>query len=287
MWEQATESFRRAAAANRRGPLRQGNVVRLPPAAELIVAGDLHGHGHNLLKLESLAGDLAANPRRHVVLQELVHRIPQNEDQAGQDDSHRALARVARWQERFPEQVHVILGNHELAQMTGQEILKSGAGICRAFSDAVAKQYGDESADVLAAMDDYFHSLPLAVRSADRVGVVHSLPANRHAEGFDTTVFGRPIEPGDYERTGPVYQLVWGRTLTRASIDRIRKALDVDLLVLGHQPQEDGLAVLDRDAIIIASDHARGVALRIPSGPAPTAEQLARSAVRLESVALA
>lgn len=286
MWEHVIEGFARASAANRTQPLRSGNVVRLPPDAEAIIAGDLHGHAANLMRIQSLAGDLTAHPRRHVVLQELIHQIPQTEDNPapGGDRSHHVLARVVRWQIQFPGQVHVILGNHELSQMTGQDILKWGTSICRGFADAVTEHYAAEGPALLDAMYAYFASLPLAVCTAGGLVVVHSLPAERHAATFDATIFNRSLAPPDLARTGPVYQLLWGRNFSRSSIDCIKKALGSGTLVLGHQPQPTGVQVVDFDALIIASDHGQGVVLRVGPGPAPNARRLAESAIPLASI---
>lgn len=286
MWEQVIRAFQQAASANRASPLRTGNVVHLPDDAEAIIAGDLHGHGQNLLRIQALAGDLAANPRRHVVLQELIHQIPCQEGALPADGSHHVLARVVRWQLQHPGRIHVILGNHELAQMTGQDILKWGASICRSFTDAVARHYGDQARDVLAAIYDYFGSLPLALQTAGGLAVVHSLPADRHMRDFDATVFARAIEPGDLKRSGAVYQLLWGRGFTRHAIDCIKKALGCGTLVLGHQPQPTGVCVVDYDALIIASDHAGGVVLKVGPGPAPSANRLADQAIPLASIEL-
>lgn len=287
MWQHVVQAFRQAAQSNRNDPLRRGNVVHLPANAQLLVAGDLHGHGRNLLKIQALAGDLASQPLRHVVLQELIHeRHDDPSDAPVADRSHQVLTAVVRWQLAFPTQVHVIIGNHEMAQMSGQDILKSGGSVCRAFDDGVRDRYTDEAHDLLTAMGDYFRSLPLAVRSNDGVAVLHSLPADRTLNGFDSTIFHRELRDADFARSGSAYQLLWGRTFTRPAIDRIRSDLDAQLLVLGHQPQPAGVLVVDTDAIILASDHACGAVLDLPPGSPPDARTLAANAISLSSVSV-
>jgi hypothetical protein len=284
MFEPIIDTYRRAADANRDSPLRRGQVIHTPPDAELLLTGDLHGHGQNLLRIERLA-DLDNRPARHVVLQEIVHPAGEADDLDGRgDDTHHVLTRVARWQVRYPGRIHVILGNHELAQATGQDILKAGTSICRAFAEGVAAHYGDETDDALDAMYDYMRSLPLAMRTADGLVAVHSLPADRLIDRFDDTIFDRQVTDADRQRGGPVYQLVWGRSVGRPSIDRCRELLDAKRFVLGHQPQPTGHAVVDDDVLIIASDHAAGVALPVEPGDPPAAAQLAERLVSLNSV---
>lgn len=285
MYETVIESYRQAARANRESPLRKGNVLHLPAGVELLLTGDLHGNGPNLLKMEKFA-DLDARPQRHLLLQEIIHPTLADGQEVTADQSHHVLTRVARLQCRYPGRVHVILGNHEMSQMTGQDILKSGASICRAFVDGVNEHYADEADDALAAMYDYFRSQPLAVRTSDGLVAVHSLPADRVLDRFDATVFDRPMTDDDFVRSGPAYQLVWGRSIGEAAVIRLREVLDAKMFVIGHQPQPAGISVERPDLLIIASDHSAGVVLAVPPGPLPPADSLAASAVRLNAIDL-
>src|SRR4051794_38095702 len=65
-------TLRRAAAAFRDTPGRKGHLVALAECDEVLVAGDLHGHLDNFRALLKRA-DLGNHPRRHFVLQEVIH----------------------------------------------------------------------------------------------------------------------------------------------------------------------------------------------------------------------
>ena len=86
-WSIAAES----AAAKQTG--RQGRFIELQDVDEVLVAGDLHGNLDNFKKLFELA-DLGQRPRRHFVLQELIHG-PFRYPNSGGDQSHRLLDLVA------------------------------------------------------------------------------------------------------------------------------------------------------------------------------------------------
>ena len=62
----------KAADATRLTPGRKGRFVQLQGASEVLVGGDLHGHLGNFQAIYQ-AADLAKNPKRHLVLQEVVH----------------------------------------------------------------------------------------------------------------------------------------------------------------------------------------------------------------------
>ena len=75
-------------------------------------------------------------------------------------------------------------------------------------------------------------------------------------------MFDRPLTGNDYQRrTGPVYQLVWGRKTTPAGAAKFADKIGAKLIVVGHQPQESGYAVVGDRLLIIASDHNQGVFL--------------------------
>src|SRR5262245_17386473 len=96
---QATRFFRST-------PGRRGRLVRLTDAAEVFVAGDLHGHVENFRSILQKA-ELAKHPRRHLVLQELIHgpyRYP-----TGGDKSHQLLDLLAALKCQYPERVHMLL----------------------------------------------------------------------------------------------------------------------------------------------------------------------------------
>ena len=111
----------KAAEAVRRTPGRQGRVVRLPAATDILVAGDMHGNLGNFQAVYQNA-DLANNPGRHLVLQELVHGKQCYPN--GGDKSHQLIDLFAALKCQYPDRVHLLLGNHELSQWTNRLVLK-------------------------------------------------------------------------------------------------------------------------------------------------------------------
>nr|NKB45418.1 hypothetical protein [Alphaproteobacteria bacterium] len=77
-------------------PGREHNVVRITPEMgdEVMITADLHGHRRNYAKIRRIA-DLANNPKRHLVLQEVCHGGPTYPSNGG-CMSHTMLEDVAR-----------------------------------------------------------------------------------------------------------------------------------------------------------------------------------------------
>lgn len=255
--DQVIETFGTATEENQVSSLREHQVINLPPEGELWVAGDMHDHTRNFEKFIR-AADLANNPQRHIVLQELIHG--DKIDAGGAEGSWEILFRAAELKCDFSDRVHFLLANHDLAQIHGEGIMKAGVGVCEAFNAGVKRDFGDRHAVVAVALAEFLLSLPLAVRTPNGLFMCHSLPTDEQLKSFDYSIFNRPLTGPDYmRRTGPVYQLVWGRKTSPAGIAEFCDKVGAKLLIVGHQPQESGYAVVGDRMLIIASDHNQGV----------------------------
>jgi hypothetical protein len=251
------ETFETATEENQVSSLRENQVVKLPAEGEVWIAGDLHDHQRNFEKFIK-AADLANNPQRHLVLQELIHG--DKVDAKGAEGSWEMLYRAAELKCDYSGQVHFLMANHDLAQIHGEGIMKAGISVCEAFNAGVRRDFAERGSSVTVAITEFLLSLPLAVRAPNGLFMCHSLPPDEQVEKFDYTVFDRPLTGNDYKRrTGPVYQLVWGRKTTPAGAAAFAEKIGAGLIIVGHQPQESGYAVVGDRLLIIASDHNQGV----------------------------
>jgi hypothetical protein len=230
-------TLHRAVQAFRETPGRTGHLVRVPAGREVLVAGDMHGSVENFRLLLRRA-DLAAHPHRHLVLQEVIHgpfRYPQ-----GGDKSHQLLDLVAALKCQYPSRVHFLLGNHELAQWRGHRIAKGLDNQNDLFTLGVVNAYGDWAERVREAYFALFAAADLAIATANRVWISHSLPAPKRLATFDVAVLERDnFDAPDLDIGGSVYALVWGRDLTEANAAGFLQRVDADLLITGHIPCPD------------------------------------------------
>ena len=88
-----------------------------------MITGDLHGHKRNFDRIVELA-DLENYPRRHLILQEIVHQLASWK--RDRDLSFLVLEKVAQLKVDYPDRVHILMGNHELAELQGHEVFKDG-----------------------------------------------------------------------------------------------------------------------------------------------------------------
>lgn len=259
--DQMIETLQCGAEENQINSLRQGQVVHLPAEGELWMTGDLHDHRRNFEKLIR-AADLGNNPQRHLILHEVIHG--EHYDAAGAEESWITLYRCADLKCDFPDQVHFLLANHDLAQVHGKGIMKAGLSVCEAFTKGIKKSFEGHHNMVNAAVTEFLLSFPLAARTQTGIFLCHSLPTDAQIDTFDFSIFDRPLEGADYaQRTGPVYQLIWGRNMGPETVDKFAEKVGANLLITGHQPQEMGYGTNGERHLILASDHNHGVFLPI------------------------
>jgi hypothetical protein len=245
------KTLRQAARAFHDTPGRIGHLVHLAGPEEIFVAGDLHGNVENFRQLLNRA-DLRSNPDRHLVFQELVHGPYQYP--TGGDKSHQLIDLLAALKCQYPRQVHMLLGNHELAQWTNQWIGKGENELNDCFRMGVKAAYGDNGNEIYEAYMHLFAEIPWAVRSPNRVFLSHSLPRARSMEDFEFQILtSDDLHPGDLIPGGQIHSLVWGRDTTAENAAAFLQKVDADWLITGHIPCEQGFATPNDRQLILDS----------------------------------
>jgi hypothetical protein len=267
--------LRQAVALVRATPGRKGHTVSLQNCADVLVAGDLHGHVGHFQALLKLA-DLGNNPGRHFVMQEVIHgkfRYPN-----GGDKSHQLVDLFAALKCQFPRQVHYLPGNHELAQWTDRPVMKADENQNALFREGVTEAYGPKfGPQVYAAYMELFQALPVALRAPNGVLITHSLPAARSLALFDPARLERDVyDAEDLQPGGSVHSLLWGRDTSADAAANFLRKMGCELLVSGHIACNTGFAVPnDRQVILDCAEHPGGYVLFPAARPLTHAELVA------------
>jgi hypothetical protein len=231
-------TIRGAAFSCRTLPGRTGRVLHLPEAEDVLVAGDMHGHLENFRRV-MLRADLANNPRRHLVVQELIHgpyRYP-----AGGDRSHQLVELACALMGQYAGRVHYLPGNHELAQLTGRPIGKQDDDLNEQFLAGVRTAHGEGADEVTAAFMALFQALPLAVRTSGGLFLSHSLPTAGFLPDWRPESLERdPMPEHEYAPGGAAYSLVWGRDIRPETSAAFLEKVGASALVTGHVPCDAG-----------------------------------------------
>ncbi len=279
--DRVIECLDRAAELLRQSAHRRGCCAHLPAEGRLLVTGDLHDNPAHLQKIIH-AARLDQGDDRHVILQEMIHgeRLIN-----GLDLSHRMLIRAAELVTRYPRQVHPVLANHELSQMTGRGVSKGAGNSVELFNDGLEYAFSQDWFDVAEAIGRFIAAMPLALRTERGVFCAHSLPGESAMRAFDPDILERELTAEDYERdTGSAYLMVWGRRQPASLINELAERWGVSLFCLGHQHTESGIEAIAPNALILNSDHQAGRVLSVDLSDPPDIETAVLGAMPLSAI---
>lgn len=259
--DEVVAALHAGADANLNAKCRRASIDFIEPPGRLIATGDLHDNPLHLEKLIKAAGLDGSGPPSHLTLHEVIHS---DRLLNGMDMSYRVLAKAAALKAAHPEHVHILLGNHELAQITGQAIVKDGVRSVDAFDAGVEYVFGERARDVEAAIDAFVRSLPIALKVHTPRGDIlcaHSVPPAVQMGRFDTTILSRDLTDDDYQSRGAAHTMTWGRGYDAEGLEDLTERWGVWWFILGHEKAEMGVKFVPPNAVVLNSDHERGVYL--------------------------
>lgn len=275
-------TIKQAARIQRHQPGRVGKFVELIDCDEVLVVGDLHGHLANFKQVLQLA-KLGEHPRRHVVLQELVHgpfRYPGD----GGELSHRLVDVVSAYICQYPGRVHYLLGNHELAQWTRREIAKNNESLNNLFVLGVFSAYPEHTEEMVQAYEELFSSLPVAIRLPNRIFLSHSLPDAGRLESWTLEQLQQAeFHSEDYKSGGCVHAVVWGRDTSESTVKRYLELVNADLLISGHVPAEQGYETPNTLQVILDGKDEKARVLLFPTSELMSQESLLKHLIKLNN----
>jgi hypothetical protein len=281
---QVIAALQAGARANHTAACRRASIDFIEAPGRLIATGDLHDnpmHFMRLVRAAGLDGSVPAHLASHLTLHEVIHgdRLI-----SGLDMSYRVLTRIAALKARYPELVHTLLGNHELAQMMGHLIAKDGVRCVDAFNAGVAYVFGEASDEVSDAINLFIRSMPIALRVHTPRGDIlcaHSIPPAAAIARFDTSILTRDLTPEDYNIRGSVHAMTWGRGYDAGGLEDLTERWGVWYFILGHEHTTNGWSFVPPNAVILNSDHENGVFLPIDLADPPRPEDAGKKVVRL------
>ena len=259
----------RAAALNQSDKCLHGRLLDLPRQGDLMVTGDLHGNLSNFRRITQVA-DLPNRPERHVILQELLHSMYADTP----DRSYQLLEEVAVYKSVYPAQVHIILGNHDIAELYGLEIMKQGRSVLKAFDNELHEAYQSNKDVVRNAYIKFLRSFPWAAVTPTGIVICHSIPDGKYVGSFSRKLFTDAGPDAEMGRDSPAFRLTWGRDISRPTTAHFAQAMDAYLIICGHHPCREGHTEPSPHLIILDSKDAHGAYVTIPLGEVLSLRQI-------------
>lgn len=278
--DKTLKALRQATMLLRATPGRKGSLIEPVDCDEILVAGDLHGNLRNFRSILNLA-DLANRPRRHLVLQEFVHGSGRYPD--GSCTSHQLLDLIAVLKCQYPSRVHLLPGNHELSEVTGRTIAKNGVALNTLFANGIEHAYGlDREVEVTAAYHEFILAMALAIRTANRLLLVHTIPDGWFLDKFDYFMFDVATIPAERRgKSTSMHHLLWDRDVDEASNRRFIERMGCDLAITGHIAAPNGFSAPNRVRLIVDCVDGPAACVLVPTTVRLTHEQLVERIVLL------
>ncbi len=271
----ATDSFRRTQG-------RQGRIIDLSAAEDVVVVGDLHGHVINFKKAMDFA-DLNQHPRRHLVVQELIHGPVMYPN--GGEQSHRVVDLLAALKCLHPHRVHYLLGNHELSQWTRQAISKNFIDLNDLFRLGVEAAYDQYADAIYQAYEALFAALPVIIRLPNGVILSHSVPGAKRIADWSLEALAKDKhDEQDVILGGCIHAVVWGRDVSSDTVQAFLDKTGGRWLISGHIPCDQGYDLPNPKQIIIDSKDDHGCMLTVPAQTEVTQAELVSRLVRFKQI---
>lgn len=119
------------------------------------------------------------------------------------------------------------------------------------FRCGLNEMYGEHTEAVHQSYLEFLRSLPIGVNLNKNTLICHSLPKQCDEIPFDSTLFEREIDPEDYDTSGSLTRLVWGRDFRQENVDAFAEQVGVELFVTGHEPCREGFQAPNSRQVII------------------------------------
>jgi hypothetical protein len=184
---------------------------------------------------------------------------------------------IARLKVQYPDRVHFLLGNHELAELTDYPIQKNKQMLNLMFRLGLQQMYGPATEKIREAMLPFIQSCPLGVWMPGGVLITHSIPERVNTRRFDRTIFTRRLDTLEYYERTAVFDLVWGRDYREENAKAFARLMEAKVLINGHEPCPEGFSVPNPFQVILdcSGDKGRYVILS-PDRPWTQAEIVAQ-----------
>lgn len=274
------DRFAAATRANKNTKGKRGSLVHLGPeeADEVLVVGDLHGNRANFNKVIKFAA-LDDHPRRHLVLQEVIHGGPAYE--GGGCMSHMLLEDVAKLKAKYPDRVHFLLSNHELSECTKLTLNKGGVEQNHAFAVGLDYAYGPAAPRIAELYKSFILSCPLAIRLKNGVFISHTLPDKPAMKNFDPKVLTRELTMDDLLMGGSAHAMVWGREHESRFVEKFARSLKANVFVHGHEPTPDGVQYPNEYQVVLDASGSRCCCVVLPTDRPLTLDEVRAGIVSL------
>ncbi|WP_321421390.1 metallophosphoesterase [uncultured Methanobacterium sp.] len=153
----------------------EGKLLRINRKGKLLIITDLHGNLEDAKRYQEIWDEFIESGDEVVLTGDVIHPVP-----GQKDHSIEVLELVKSYDETYSN-FHLLLGNHEFSHLSEALVYKGGVDQTREFESNVREQFHSRKdywgRSKLREYEEYFRSLPIAVKTDNKVFISHAGPA--------------------------------------------------------------------------------------------------------------
>ena len=218
-------------------------LVELPQKGKVLIITDLHGNLEDYERYIDIWKKFKDKNNHLILTGDFIHSCYVNDGSLEIIDSVKILYENEK-------DFHVLLGNHEWAQILDESIYKGGLNQTQDFKGLVYKKYGKKTEEKMEFYKKFFKTLAIAVRTENKVLISHAGPSPHLKNEKDI----KNISNNDYSNNLVLYDMVWNRNMecSRNYLDPFLTYLKCNASIVGHTPVE-GVELVGNQLIVSSS----------------------------------
>jgi len=222
-------------------------LIELHFKGKALIIIDLHGNFEDYGRYMEIWKEFKEKNNHLILTGDFIHSC---EEYDGSLEIIKSLKRHFEQKKNF----HVLLGNHEWAQITNESVYKGGLNQTQEFINLVYEKYGDKADNKMESYINFFKNLAIAVKTDNKVLISHAGPS-KHLKSEDDIKY---LSDKDYSKNLVLYEMLWNRNVecTRNYLDPFLKYFHCNASLVGHTPV-DGVE-LNANQLVISSSFGMG-----------------------------
>jgi serine/threonine-protein phosphatase PP1 catalytic subunit len=218
-------------------------LIELPLQGKALIITDLHGNLEDYGRYMEIWKEFKDKNNHLILTGDFIYSCDE-------DDGSLKIIKSLKKHFEHEKNFHILLGNHEWAQIIGESVYKCGLNQTRTFENLVNKKYGIEADHKMDSYIDLFKKLAIAVKTENKVLISHAGPS-KHLKSEDDI---KNISENDYSRNWVLYEMVWNRNMecSRNYLDPFLQHFNCNASIVGHTPV-NGVELIGNQLIVSSS----------------------------------
>jgi hypothetical protein len=247
---------------------KQGSILNISAHDEVLLSGDLHGNTKNLDIILKQA-ELDKYPNRHLILQEIIHSRGILVNQC--DFSFIEVLKALKYANKYPNRVHIILGNHDYNMYMGKETAMKKRRVNKYFERGLKKIFVQFDELIL---NEYKKNIIPYFPVAIEYGNIIFSHSNPNFKKFSDFQYRNLFETIPLHKNRHVAAIVEGRDHSLSTVEKYLNQTNAKVSIIGHEICRLGYEIPHAKQLIIDSCHPYGFYLLCKQGNYQTQSML-------------